>query len=313
MPALTRACRYTKLSFYHDTFTLYPTFEYYQNPGLRNCLEAIAVDCGKLDFVIKFLPDQTPTKENLEFVKGLTELKQDHAEFDRYVRRVDPDHWLYHKDTYHYDDSHWHIKFKSILTRAQLSLILNIFAKHQILSSQEKEAYLKDYDLRYKVYRLQVAKSLWGNKDKDMRKIIEKFIMTCPDNDLLADLNKFLSSEKFDYLREMSSADVVGRWCGVDRSNQAVATSKAWSWIQKAIRLQMSLNIKKDVKFFTPQIGSERTKQLTRAFSYFNSKSRPYVEGQGSKIAVAFANGDEKELARIQDKVKTQIQMRAKL
>lgn len=307
MPALTRACRYTKLSFYHDTFTLYPTFEYYQNPGLRNCLEAIAGECGKLDFVIKFLPDEKPTKENLDFVKGLTEVKQDHVEFDRYVRRVDPDHWLYHKDTYQYDDSHWHIKFKSILTKEQLSLVLDVFVKHQILSLEEKEAYLKDYDMRYQLYRLEVEKSLLGNKDKDMRIIVSKFIMTCSDNDLLADLNNFLSSEKFDYLREMSSADIVGRWYGVDRSNQMVATSKEWSWIQKNIRLQMSLNIKKDVKHFTPQIGSERTKQLTSAFPYFNSKSRPYVEGQESKIAVAFAKGDEKELERIQNKLKSQI------
>jgi hypothetical protein len=41
MPALTFACKLMNLSFAYDAITVYPTFEYYEKPGLRNCLKVI--------------------------------------------------------------------------------------------------------------------------------------------------------------------------------------------------------------------------------------------------------------------------------
>jgi hypothetical protein len=302
MPALTFACKLMNLSFAYDAITVYPTFEYYEKPGLRNCLKVIETQCNKLEFVIETLPEEKTTAENDKFIKTLSTLQKAQNIYERYILRNDADHGIYHKDRYKLDDSHFHVKFNTILSRENIASVLDVFIENKMLTAEEKESFLVALDMRYVDSRDSLDVILEDNKDIDTDMILE-YINIQTDIDLLTDLHSYLSLEKFDYLRVQSDADKQKQWQGTNREGKVVPTSEAWAMIEKLLSVKLAANISKDCSRFTPEVGIERAQQFAKALNFFAIKRKATANSQISKIYQSFANADAAGLEQKTNKI----------
>lgn len=292
MPALIFKGCFANFSFTFDGITIYPTFEYYQKPGLRNCLDAIQTACGKLDFVIKILPDEKPTKQNLSFIQSLNSVKDSGISYDRYVRRQDQDHALYHQDNFKLEASHWHIKFKNVLGYDNVNTILGIFNKFDLLKPDEKQAILDQLKERYALWRTKLNDGLTKDPMHDVKFIIEHVVNECPDIDILLDLHSFLLSPPFAYLRKQSKEDSLTHWQGTDASGAVKPCSKAWAMIEKNVAYRIDMLLIKGVTQFTASVGEERAKQFAAGHVFFAIKRKATAKQNVNKIYEAFVQGD---------------------
>jgi len=305
MAAFTFNTKYFKLSLTSDAITLYPTFEYYETPGLRNCLDVVMGACNKLDFVIKTLPDKKPTENNVKFIESMKTVLSDKQDFDRIVIRINDDHSLYHNnDGYNLDESHWHIKFKNIMTMEQILKVFKIFIEAGLIIEQEKVDFFKALEKRYEACRLMLNTMITKNAVHDSSQIIKTCLQDCTDNDMLAYMHRYLLSPQFDYLRDETIDTSNIRWQGTDSHGQVVPTTKSWAMIEKFIAYQMAQNIHHLVSRFTPQIGAERTKQLSVAYPFFAIKRKATAKTNASNIVAAFSQGNGAVLDAKQDKLR---------
>lgn len=307
MPALIFKGHFANFSFTFDGITIYPTFEYYQTPGLRNCLGTIQSECGKLDFVIKMLPDQKPTQKNLDFIQSLNSVKSSDASYDRYVRRVDQDHALYHQDDFKLDDSHWHIKFKNVLNSDNVHKILTIFNGFHLLNGKEKNTILDQFNERYTLWRTKLNADLMQDQPHDAKVIVENVINHCPDIDILLNLHSFLLTQPFEYLRKPKIEDKLTHWQGTDAAGEVKPCSKAWAMIEKNIAYRMDMLLIKGVNQFTPSIGEERAKQFATSHVFFAIKRKSTAKQKVNKIYEAFVHGDSASLESKKTKLLSKI------
>lgn len=294
MPALTYKCKLVNLSYADMVFTLYPTFEYYQHKGLRNCLEKIEMECCEYDFIIKFLPGETPRIENYHFVNSLYQIQFTHPEYDRYIRRKDPDHLLYHKDNFKISDSHYHIKFKSILSREQIIFILDTCVKHQLIEETEKQQFLEALSDRYARMKEDITHLLVANQLIDLKNLLN-YISKCEDNDILSNLHEYLLTKDFDYLR-LKSTSATKSWQGTNHEGQIVETSEVWARLEKAITLQMIHNIRIRCNPFISQIGSEYANNLASNHRFFSIKRKSTSVKSTNDAYAAFCDADAEKL-----------------
>lgn len=293
MAALTTEFKLVNLSFIFDAITIYPTFEYYKNPNLRNCLDVALGECNDLNFVIKLRANEEPTKENNDFLRSLNCLMKDQKDqtgYQRIIRRNDDDHALYHRDNFKLNDSHWHIKFRNLLSKAQVKEVLSIFVRNQIMSESESDCFLKELDKRYQMQKNDLNALLSGNKQEDTDKIIS-FIEQCYENDILVQLHDYLLSPKFNYLRDASENEKI-LWQGSDANNQIVPTSEAWARIEKALTLKIEMNIQTECSKFTKSLCKERASQFASELGFFAIKRKQHTENSPSKIFTHFQEGD---------------------
>src|SRR5579885_704669 len=220
-------------------------------------------------------------------------------DYDKFVRRNDDDHMLYHRDSFILDESHWHIKFTCLLNIDQLVEILNIFIKHQLLTKHEQTKFLEAVEKRYSDARIVLSNTLTTEKEADAKTIIA-FIKKCPDNDILKNLHGYLTAKVFDYLRSEpitdqndSSATERKKYQGSDSNGQIVATSREWSLIEKAITLQMAHNIQNHCTRFTPALGKQYAKRLKHQFCFFSiSRNAKHGVKKKSSAYLAIKNAD---------------------
>jgi len=303
MPALTFKGKYVNISYADDTLTFYPTFAYYENDTehkFRNCLNVVKA-CGNLNFVIKRLDDKKSTQENEQFISALESINSKKSAgsclYDKFVMRCDDDHMLYHRENnadqsvFKLDASHWHIKFNLILNQEQMNDVLNIFISNGLLAVEEKNTFITAVNYRYSQNHEQLTALLSNEKETDTNKILT-FITTCQDNDVLVNLHHYLTTEKFDYLREISDEKIA--YQGTNRNGQIVKTSKTWAQIEKAFTLQISHNIQTQCTQFTSELGKTYATRLDNQYTFFAIKRKAkHGPTAKSKTYEAMTNADE--------------------
>lgn len=210
----------------------------------------------------------------------------------RFVHRNCDDHTLYHQDKFNQDDDHSHIKFKSMLTNTQFIEIMNIFLKYEMISKDEKNQFIAKYETCFINKRHALDEAI--SEAKNQTETIIKFISECKKNENLADLHDYLLSPKFDDLRKSPEK----MFHGTDEKGHVIETSESWAKIEKAISLQMSLNIEKNSRF-TLELAKTQSKQLSASHPFImvrhiteNAKETDPI----SPTFKAFKKGDGKEL-----------------
>lgn len=299
MAALTYNCKFVNLSYVNDTLTFYPTFEYYKNPGLRNCLDLVLSECNKLEFVIKTLPNEEPSKENKEFISCLNNIqKSNNCNFEKFVRRNDSDHSFYHRDHFKLSDSHWHIKFGSLLKPHQIGALLDIFTKYELMDDDEKNKFLIVLSHRYQDARNSLDAVLRGLKTEDTNAIIQ-YVAGCLDNDILANLHAHMLTKKFNYIREIENPEQnPSCWVGVNELQQISMVSKNWANIEKAITLQMAHNTETQCSRFTPFLGRKQAEIIANSCSFFPIKHKPTGSTETNATFDALKNADKENLEK---------------
>jgi hypothetical protein len=236
MPALTFEVATAKLSFSYDGLTIYPTMV-----ASSYSMQLVMTRCFQLAFVR--VPDEDPTIQ-----KSCAAITQK-SFFDRAIYRDDNDHFLYHqRDEYDMDDSHYHLKFRRSLSQSEVVILADVFEQEKLFSPQECTQFKKTVEDRCKAAHAALDVCLNQNKSHDLR-AINQFVLTCADNDLLADLHQYLLSAKFNYLRACDGFFTKkSKWQGTISDGSIVETSKTWAMIEKAITLQLAANIRNNTK-----------------------------------------------------------------
>lgn len=283
-------CRFAKvdLSYTYDGLTIYPKFDLSQKDSKKMILNA----CSKLKFVkVKKFRKKDAARYNQchESLKH-----QQNVIFDKVIQRKDDNHDFYHHDELDSDKPHFHLKFHQMLSREQVVQLLDVFVHHEILSEQEKNIFLLEYELRYKTVRQALLEDCTGQIENDEKVIID-FIRNCTDNDILADLHDYMVKPIFDYLRNGALSKDV--WVGMNYVGREVYTNKTWAMIEKCISLKMAMNVAQNV-FLTPALGDQIATQLHSTHSFFAMKHKATATQKTNKAYNALKMGDEDQLKR---------------
>ena len=132
MPALNFQAAKINLSFSFDTLTVYPKFKQYeQEPLFIPFLTA----CSKLDFMMVEPPIYTKDRDSFESCRLSIAPKVGDI---RYIKHNDDDHNLYHRDDNPIGNIHYHLNFRSELTREQCNTILALLVVHDIFTIEER-------------------------------------------------------------------------------------------------------------------------------------------------------------------------------
>lgn len=216
--------------------------------------------------------------------------------WQRNIMQYHPDHNLYHQDNYARDHHHWHLKFTCPLARAHLSQALAVFVAYQIITSDEAQAFLREYDDRYESQHTKLSRRLTQEREADF-KIILHYVRACTQNDLLIDLHQYLVSPWFDYLRHQPEQAGHQYWLGTDADGDVIHTSSCWAKIEKAIALQMAQNIRSQCSRFTAPLAEERGRELGDYARFFWIKHKSENnESVMSSMYMAFCCADEETL-----------------
>ncbi|KTC79999.1 hypothetical protein Lche_2019 [Legionella cherrii] len=134
--AFTHLCKKVNLSLYNDTLTVYP------KPDLSKSLPLPPVkDELSLLFLLLFSQMDCVSAEVDHF---FMERKNELGVY-RFVHRDDPDHYLYHQDSFKMDDNHYHAQFSVSIDEKKLDSILTTFEKYSIISNEEHTRFLQAY------------------------------------------------------------------------------------------------------------------------------------------------------------------------
>ncbi len=272
------------LSLAYDTLTVYPVL-----PAKFNFRNGVAFplfimifnamnECRGLSYVMSGDYTDDPRFKKLGKI--------------RFVHRDCDDHNLYHQDKFNLHDDHSHIKFRNMLTHAQFMEIMNIFLKYEIISKDEKNQFIEKYETCFINTRQALDEAI--SQTKNQTETIVKFISECKKNENLADLHDYLLSPKFNELRKSPEK----MFHGTDEKGQVIETSHSWAIIEKAISLQMSLNIEKNSRF-TPELAKTQSRQLSTSHPFIKVRhiTEPGKETDPiSPTFKAFKKGDGKEL-----------------
>lgn len=286
MRALFIEFKKVNLSLTYDGLTIYPKFDL----SFKSKSKVVKNACAECKTIIK---NKFKTKDGSHYSECHEKLKtQSNVVFDRVIRHKDEDHDFYHHDKLDETAPHFHLKFHQMLTRQQLSQLLDVFIKHKLMKELEKDTYLLEYDLRYKEARLGLLEQLKGHADQDEINII-KYIKHCTDNDILSDLHDYLLQPQFDYLRSDLSAPQ--QWVGVNQAGNVVRTSKTWAMIEKSISLQMAMTVTVHTDL-SPELGAKVATQLSQTHTFFAIKRKATATAKNNKTFMQLSYADEKEL-----------------
>ena len=134
MRAFTHLCQKANISLFDDTITLYPKLN-------GNTHTETVIDFSTLNSIC--VQVGCVYKE----VRKTISLQEDNLGIKRYINRDDPLHARYHMDNFTMDDRHYHAQFAKTIDKSKLIEILTAFVKYDVLSSAEKESFIKAYDV----------------------------------------------------------------------------------------------------------------------------------------------------------------------
>ncbi len=319
------------ISYIYDTLTVYLKKDSELAPGdldvcLAKCTEIIEtpVSLFGMRLMMQESVPKTEAVRSRKFYKFTLETKDfGEAQKERFIYHAADDHDFYHQDTIDRDRLHSHVKFKRAITQDQFTQMIEVFRSEGLITPAQKEAYVAAFKKRNTDAEAAVdaictpaaeAKSSGGDarKLKDGQALIQ-YIGACQNNDVLLHLHEYLLSEKFDYLRVISAADLHPKapekeWQGMSRfSAEPVPTSGTWAKLEKALRLQMIENWRQHARQFTPELGAERRRQFATSHPFFAIKSSrdpkaPFAP-RSYKTLEAFSNADEAILSTKRRKV----------
>lgn len=279
-PALTANFEKINISFTSAGITIYRRYENNGECKLEDASNACNAYLLTLSSGAPMAPESAHAKSNSTIVAALAPLAS-----GGYVEGGDDDHALYHRDEFSREITHTHIKFQCRLNREQLNKILGILVENNLLSAVEQVAFLDKFDQRYANSRAALdtalsakAINLEGNKasaSDDLEhsaKAIIQLVKSCNANDILGDLHDYLLLSKFDFLRAGQEG------CrGTDAKGDVIETSREWMAIQKAISVQLAINVMNNTSF-TEMVGSEYAENYRNHFPFF-SLLRPIAVG----------------------------------
>lgn len=226
------------------------------------------------------------------FFACLTEM-QALTHFNRLITIPNEDHTFYHDDDlFNYKrwvPNHVHLKFNIQITYQLLTNVLVLFIPSGLLSESNKEQFLAMFDKRYELLHAEIQTCLTQNKHQDYLTILT-YIKSCSQNDVLANLHRYFSSPAFVYLRQ---GEELKTFLGTNELGEIVATTHEWAMLEKAIALQMQVNIKNGVKRFSSLLGEMYGDELANNHAFFKMK-RKLADGRviESKNFKAFHAGN---------------------
>ena len=142
--AFTHLCKNVNLSLYNDTLTVYPKSSFTPppvsiDPSNLNKLN----DHDVMNFLMTVLFSEMDCM-SAKVGRALT-MEQNELGIYRFVHRDDPDHNLYHQDTFDLDNSHYHAQFRATIDELKLEAILAILQKHSLITLAEHNSFLNAY------------------------------------------------------------------------------------------------------------------------------------------------------------------------
>ncbi len=310
MPAFVKSFKLFDVSVNYDGITFYPKCDL----GKKASLSA-AINKSKKRLVEKLEVTLTFDQETPEGIK-FKRARDTWGTYQEIHDDDEDDHDFYHKDSLNSQNKHIHIKFPSMLTREKLETLLSIFVTNELFTAAEKKEFLDDYDDRIESARCDLHNKLKTlvlkqgvDNEKEKEKLIVENTQTiinhikeCKDNEILVELHRYLSIDRYDYLRRTTQKTT---WQGTDKKGNVVNTREEWALIEKNIAFQMAHNVKENVSHFTSNLANERAKQLSQ-HAFFAIKRKQNVPGP-SKMFAAFSSGDEKEFEARYQKQSTRI------
>lgn len=265
MRAFVKEFRLIKLSIIHDGITIYRGREKICKDELRD----------KID----------------KSMRGAVDKKV--IRYDRSLNESSSDHKLFHQDNNDREKYHCHIKLKSTLTRDQIIKLSDLFVEHGLMSSDERDEFIRDYDKRYQSVRSELSQLLKREQKQDTLTIINFIKDKCDDIDILADLHQHLLAQEYHYLRVESEV----KWKGTCENGSIGNTSQSWAMIEKSIALKMAKSIRDSCDQFTTSVTGVRAKQFRDQYGFFAIKRKANVTlSYDSKIFTRFLHAKGEEL-----------------
>lgn len=190
------------------------------------------------------------------------------------------------------------------MNRDLLEVLLQILVNKSFITTDNKNSFLKSFDARYISCQDILKKYLSYNANHDFNIIIQ-FIKSCKQNDILINLHHYLSTSHFNYLRENQiNANDDKIFFGTDQTGSIIQTSYAWAMIEKAITLQMQMNIKNTCKWFNELFGEIKAEQFANNHSFFSIKHKgKSITTEKSSTFRAFQTGNVNEMERKYNKL----------
>ncbi|ARB93590.1 hypothetical protein [Legionella longbeachae] len=130
--AFTHLCKNVNLSLYDNTLTVY-TKSKMSFPPIRT----------ELDLLMVLLFSQMDCVSAQ--IDKMFDMRKNELGVYRFVHRDDYDHHLYHQDNFNMDDNHYHAQFAKTIDEIKLEDILGILEKHNLISSEEHESFIRAY------------------------------------------------------------------------------------------------------------------------------------------------------------------------
>lgn len=276
MPAFTQSFNLLDLSISYDGVTIYPKFKeaeykkslwYWLNKKMTLSNTEESNNLYWMRSVLKFLHGFTP------------------------VKRESVDHDLYHQDNLSINNSHYHLKTNSWITRDLIKTLGKILVFFNLITKNDQEELLKSYD-NYLLQHID-AIQLTNDRANDFPTIMSA-IKTTTDNPLLINLHQHLSQSKYDYLRAYQGESI---WVSRDSDEREIPTSYEWATIEKAISLQMAHNVTKK-SFF---VASERAVNMAVSHGFFAHKHKA---GKSHQLSKSFKNFRDSDLEKFNESYK---------
>lgn len=149
MRAFTHVCEKVNISLLEDMLTLYVKETGSHHVEYLSDSEYSDVSNDSNDFN----SDSSP----IQFLMPCTYVEDDHPIFVNpgplddlglagFMQEEDEGHDAYHQDEFNPDWQHYHIRFDSIITREKFSHIIDVFFSYEIISEDEKNNIMINYD-----------------------------------------------------------------------------------------------------------------------------------------------------------------------
>lgn len=290
MPAISQSYQYVDLSLTYDAITIYPKIPSKSIKNLQNALQS----CYELDLVDA--SERVATASDL--LNTFEGIKRD-SNFQRSIAHNDADHPLYHLDILKKTNTHYHIKFRCGLKHEHVENILEILLQNHLIDDTERTHFLQQLTNRYETELNLLDSKLIGDKKHDLH-TITSFIANCKDNDILSMIHSYLLTEQFTYLRNKNNKSFLFKWQGCDGDDNITGVTKTWAMIEKAISLQMALNVLMPTRY-SPNVANERAEQLANDHKFFAIK-RKINNQMFSKVYESFKNCNESAFDMSYDK-----------
>jgi hypothetical protein len=280
MPGFTFDVASASLSLAYDGITIYP-----KKPSNASApsysIQMVLTACFQIAFIKVPVTDPAITSCAGEIRKK--------ALFERNVYADDNDHFLYHGgDEYDMGETHFHLKFSRYLRQEDIAELADVLEQQNVFTAAECAQFKQELAKRYATIHATLDTHFNRNKEHDLT-AINRFVATCTDNDVLADLHQYLVSAKFNYLRECTGLFKKTRWQGTLADGSIAKTSKTWAMIEKGITLQMAANVRNNIKA-TPEVILEQAVEFAASHPFFSLPRRSKGERAISRTFAAVSD-----------------------